>query len=215
MTFEAVVFDNDGLLLDTEQAWTRAEVTLFARRGRTFTMEHKRDLIGSSGAAAAAKLEAMLELPGEGVALMDELHDVVMQELLTGVAPRAGALELLDALAAAGVPIGLASNSPRAFVDRALEVAGVLDGRFGAVVAGDEVAAQKPAPDVYLAACEALGAAPRRSAALEDSAVGVAAAAAAGMFVVGVPYFPDTPLPGASLVAGSLADLAVAASLGL
>ena len=215
MTFEAVVFDNDGLLLDTEQAWTRAEVTLFARRGRTFTMEHKRDLIGSSGAAAAAKLEAMLELPGEGVALMDELHDVVMQELLTGVAPRAGALELLDALAAAGVPIGLASNSPRAFVDRALEVAGLLDGRFGAVVAGDEVAAQKPAPDIYLAACEALGAAPRRSAALEDSAVGVAAAAAAGMFVVGVPYFPDTPLPGASLVAGSLADLAVAASLGL
>ena len=215
MRFEAVVFDNDGLLLDTEQAWTRAEVALFARRGSTFTLEHKRDLIGSSGAAAAAKLEVMLGLPGEGVALMDELHDLVMEELLAGVPPRPGALELLDALAGAGVPVGLASNSPRSFVDRALDAAGLGNRHFGVVVAGDEVAEQKPAPDVYLAACEALGVAPGRSAALEDSQVGVAAAAAAGMFVIGVPYFPDAPLPGASLVAGSLADPAVAAELGV
>jgi HAD superfamily hydrolase (TIGR01509 family) len=215
MTFEAVVFDNDGLLLDTEQAWTRAEVTLFARRGRTFTMEHKRDLIGSAAAGAAAKLEAMLELPGEGVALLDELHDLVMEELPAGVPPRPGALELLGALVDAGVPVGLATNSPRAFVNRALEVAGLLDGRFSVVVAGDEVAEQKPAPDVYLAACAALAAAPERSAALEDSAVGVAAAAAAGMFVIGVPYFPDAELPGASLLTRSLGDSEVASALGL
>ena len=66
-----VVFDNDGLLLDTEDAWTRAEETLFARRGRVFTIEHKRSLIGSASAAAARKLEAMLELPGEGETLME------------------------------------------------------------------------------------------------------------------------------------------------
>ena len=100
--FQAVVFDNDGLLLDTEEAWTRAEETLFERRGRTFTMEHKRWIIGSSRSTASAKLETMLELPGEGDALMDELHELVMAEALAGVPPRPGAIELLDALGASG-----------------------------------------------------------------------------------------------------------------
>lgn len=213
--FDAVIFDNDGLLLDTEEAWTRAEEVLFGRRGRTFTMEHKRSLIGSSRAVAAGKLEAMLDSPGEGEALMDELHDLVMEEVRVGVAPRPGALELLAALGDAGVPVGLASNSPRAFVERSLAAAGLLDGHFGVIVAADEVPAPKPAPDVYLAACRALGAGASRSAALEDSPSGVAAGVAAGMFVVGVPYLPGMPLPGASLQAASLADAEVRAALGL
>lgn len=112
--FAAVIFDNDGLLLDTEEAWTRAEETLFARRGRVWTMEHKRDLIGSSGAVAAAKLERMLDVPGEGVALMDELDGLVMKEvLLHGVAPRPGATELLAALGAAGVSRWAWRRTPR------------------------------------------------------------------------------------------------------
>ncbi len=90
--FEAIVFDNDGLLLDTEHAWTRAETVLFGRHGETFTAEHKRELIGTSVAESAAKLERMLGLPGRGAALMDDLHDLVMQELLAGVPPRPGAL---------------------------------------------------------------------------------------------------------------------------
>jgi beta-phosphoglucomutase-like phosphatase (HAD superfamily) len=73
----------------------------------------------------------------------------------------------------------------------------------------------KPAPDLYLAACAALGTEPRRSAALEDSATGVEAARAAGMFVVAVPYFPDLPIEGASLTVETLADPRVAAALGL
>ena len=97
--FAAVIFDNDGLLLDTEEAWTRAERTLFERRGRTFTMAHKRALIGSARDVAAAKLEEMLDAPGDGQPLMDELHDLVMEEALAGVDPRPGALALLDALA--------------------------------------------------------------------------------------------------------------------
>ena len=215
MGFDAVVFDNDGLLLDTEEAWTRAEEVLFGRRGRTFTMEHKRSLIGSSRAVAAAKLEEMLDRPGEGEPLMDELHELVMEELLKGVAPRPGALDLLAALERSGVPLGLASNSPRAFVERSLEVAGLLNGHFDVIVAADEVERPKPAPDVYLAACRALDAAPERSAALEDSPSGVAAGIAARMFVVGVPYLEGMPLPGASLQAGSLADAEVLAALGL
>ena len=213
--FQAVVFDNDGLLLDTEAAWTRAEEDLFARRGRAFTTEHKRALIGSSPTTSAVMLEAMLDSPGEGEALMDELHALVMAEVLAGVPPRPGALELIDALRAAGVRLAVASNSRREFVEHALQTAGLADGRFDAVVTADDVAAPKPAPDLYLSACSALGAAPEQCAALEDSAVGVASAVAAGLYVVAVPYFADAPIEGASLTAGSLADSEVAAALGV
>jgi HAD superfamily hydrolase (TIGR01509 family) len=213
--FEAIVFDNDGLLLDTEQAWTRAESVLFERHGSTFTAEHKRELIGTSAAESAARLQRMLGLPGRGAALTDELHELVMEELLAGVAPRPGALELLAAVRAAGIPVGLASNSARAFVDRALAVAQLADGHFDVVLSAQDVTRPKPAPDLYLAACAALGAAPERAAALEDSATGVASARAAGMFVIAVPYFPDTQIDGASLAAASLADASVAAALGV
>jgi HAD superfamily hydrolase (TIGR01509 family) len=215
VAFEAIVFDNDGLLLDTEHAWTRAEVELFARHGSTFTEAHKRDLIGSSQADSAVKLERMLQLPGRGVALVDELHQLVMAELDAGVPARPGALELVAAVRAARLPVGLASNSAREFVERALAVSALANGHFDVVVSADDVARPKPAPDIYLAACEALGAAPERSAALEDSPPGVAAARAAGMYVIAVPYFPDTVIDGASLLARSLADPQVAAALGV
>lgn len=214
-TRAAVVFDNDGLLLDTEEAWTRAEVALFERRGRVFTAEHKRSLIGSARAAAAAKLEAMLERAGEGEALMDELHELVMEEALAGVAPRPGALALLGRLSDAGVPVAVASNSQREFVQRTLGRAGLLDGRFAAVVAVEDVVQPKPAPDIYLEACRRLGAEPGACAALEDSITGVTAAAAAGMYVVGVPYFADSRLPGCDLLVDSLAHPAVATALGV
>ena len=212
---EGVVFDNDGLLLDTEEAWTRAEVKLFAQHDSVFTIEHKRSLIGSARPAAAAKLEAMLGLPGRGDALMDELHDLVMVEALGGVAPRPGALGLLGRLAGEGVPVALASNSTREFVERTLAGAGLLDGRFEAILTAEDVAEPKPAPDIYIEACRRLRVAPARCAALEDSPTGVAAAAAAGMYVVGVPYFAGEVLPGSDLLAASLADPAVAAALGL
>jgi HAD superfamily hydrolase (TIGR01509 family) len=211
----AVVFDNDGLLLDTEEAWTRAETALFERHGRTFTGEHKRELIGTSPSVSAAKLAVMLDMPGRGRALMEELHAQVMEETLAGVAPRPGALELLDAIRAAGMPVGVASNSAREFVEHVLSVAGLVDGHFDVVVTANDVERPKPAPDLYLAACAALGAEPERSAALEDSATGVAAARAAGMFVVAVPYFPDLPIDGASLTVDTLADPRVAEALGL
>ena len=213
--FDAIVFDNDGLLLDTEEAWTRAETALFERHGGTFTREHKQELLGTSTSTSAVKLEAMLDQPGRGAALMDELHELVMEEARAGVPPRPGALELLEAVRAAGIPVGLASNSAREFVEHVLEVAGLLDGRFDVVVTAGDVERPKPAPDIYLAACRALGAAPERSAALEDSPPGVESALAAGLFVVAVPYFPDAPVDGASLRVESLADPRVAEALGL
>lgn len=211
---EAVVFDNDGLLLDTEVAWSRAEEELFRLHGSTFTMEHKRDLIGCSRAAAAGKLEAMLAMPGEGEALMDELHELVMAELLAGVEPMPGAIDLLDALRAAGRPIALASNSVRDFVARALDVSGIA-GRFESILTAQDVASPKPAPDIYLAACAAIGADPARSAGLEDTHTGIAALRAAGMLAIGVPSLPGVELDGAHVVAASLADSAVYEALGL
>ncbi|HEX4483944.1 MAG TPA: HAD family phosphatase [Solirubrobacteraceae bacterium] len=213
---QAVVFDNDGLLLDTEEAWTRAEQTLFARFGRTFTDDDKRTLIGSSRSMAAVKLEAMLQRPGEGEALMDELLELVMQEALQGVAPRPGALELLTRLSDAGVALAVASNSEPQFVERVLSGAGLLDGGpFATVVTAADIEHPKPAPDIYLEACRRLEVDPAEAVALEDSPIGVAAAAAAGMFVIGVPYFAGSDIPGASLLVDSLADRAVARALGL
>jgi HAD superfamily hydrolase (TIGR01509 family) len=213
--FAAVVFDNDGLLLDTEEAWTRAERALFERHGHEFTVEHKQALLGSSRSNSAVKLEAMLDLPGRGGALMDELHELVMEDAARGVPARPGALELLAAVREAGLPVGVASNSSREFVERVLSMAGLLDGHFDVVLTADDVERPKPAPDLYLATCAALGTAPERAAALEDSPTGVASALAAGMYVIAVPYFPDAPMEGASLTADSLADPRVAEALGV
>lgn len=210
---DAVCFDNDGLLLETESAWTRAEVVLFERRGRVFTDDDKRYMIGSAGAVGARKLEEMLERPGEGWALWKELHELVMAELPKGVPPMPGALELVDALRAAGTPVALVSNSARDFVELALDTAGVGP-RFDAVLTRDDVEHGKPAPDLYLKACAALGAEPARSVGLEDTMTGIAAVRAAGMFSVGVPSFPGVELE-ADLVARSLADPAVREAVGL
>lgn len=216
--FDAVIFDIDGLLLDTEEAWTRAEEALFVRRERVWTPEHKRDLLGSSGPVAEAKLERMLELPGEGAALLAELNGLVMEEVLKGVAPRPGVVDLVSKLVEAGVPLGLATNSLRPFAARVLTGAG-LGGDlspFEVVVTASDVKQPKPAPDLYLAAVAALGADPERCAALEDSPPGAASALAAGLFVIGVPYFPDGEMPeGINLRARSLADPAVHAALGV
>ncbi len=209
----AVVFDNDGLLLDTEEAWTRAETRLFRAHGSTFTPAHKRELIGSSHTIAAGKLATMLHQPGRGEALVDELYLLVMEEGRAGVEPRPGAVALLDALGAARVRIALASNSLRAFLDLVLDGVGLAD-RFVVSVAGDEVAAPKPAPDLYLEACRRLDVAPADAVAIEDSPTGVAAARAAGLRVLGVPYLDDLDLD-ADVVAPSLADPAIHAALGL
>ncbi|MEA2290170.1 MAG: hypothetical protein QOD55_2167 [Solirubrobacteraceae bacterium] len=210
----AVIFDNDGLTLDTEQAWTRAETALFAGYGATFTMDHKRDLLGTSGAIAGARLERHLGLPGRGPALMAELHALVMDELDHGAPPMPGVVDLLGALRAAGVAVALASNSVSVFVSRALGAAGLHDA-FDAVVTADRVERPKPAPDVYLAAAAAVGADPAGCVALEDSQTGVAAARAAGMAVIGVPSLPGIALDAADLVVPSVADPRVWALLGL
>ncbi len=210
---DAVVFDNDGLLLDTESVWTRAEEDLFERRGIEFTAEHKRELVGTSAEIAGGLLERRLEEPGRAVELIEELNELVVAELEHGVEAMVGARELLHQLKDRGTPIGLVSNSPLLFVRRSLEIVGFED-RFDVVLSAHEVAAPKPAPDPYLEACRRLGVEAGPSVvALEDSPTGVAAARAAGLTVIGVPSLEGVELSEAHEIAESLLDDVVARHL--
>ena len=213
--FDAVIFDNDGLLLDTEESWTRAEQALFERRGREFTAEHKRELLGSSPRAAAAILERMLDVPGKGGALIMELGLLVLGEMARYAPPRPGALELIARLEAARIPMGLASNAPRMLVDRALASAGIERSTFAAILTADVVTDPKPAPEIYLAACAALGTEPARTLVLEDSPIGIAAAVAAGCYTIAVPSVAGLDLTQATLVVDSLAAPEITQALGL
>lgn len=212
---EAVLFDNDGLLLDTEAVWSRAEQKLFQLRGMEFTIDHKRSLVGSSARIAGQKLARFLNEPGRDEELMEELNGLVLAELEGGVDAMVGARELVDLLRLAGVPIALVSNSPRRFIERSHEVAGTGI-PFDAVISGHEVPEAKPAPDAYLEGCRQLGVEPgKRVVALEDSPSGVTAAVAAGLFVIGIPSVPGIELNQADLTATSLEDEAVLHVLGI
>jgi HAD superfamily hydrolase (TIGR01509 family) len=202
----AVVFDNDGLLLDTESVWTRAERDLFERRGKEFTPADKRELVGTSAEVAGRVLEGRLDEPGRAGELVEELNELVIAELEHGVEAMVGARELLHALKERGTPIGLVSNSPISFVRRSLEIVGFEVG-FDAVVSAHETAAPKPAPDPYLEACRRLGVdAGPAVVALEDSPTGVAAARAAGLTVIGIPSVDGVALEEAHHIAESLHD---------
>jgi len=212
---DAVVFDNDGLLLDTETSWTRAEQTLFERRGLEFTIEHKRELLGSSPGVAAPKLERMLDEPGRGAALIMELGMLVIAELASYAPPRPGALELIARLREAGIPMALASNSPRMLVNRALSTGGIDPATFAKVLTADDVRNPKPAPEIYIAAVAALGTQPERTLVLEDSPTGVAAAVAAGCYTIAVPSLDGVDLGAAELIVDSLAATQITQALGL
>jgi HAD superfamily hydrolase (TIGR01509 family) len=210
---DAVIFDNDGLLLDTESVWTRAEQDLFARRGTEFTPADKRELVGTSAAIAGGVLERRLDEPGRAAELIEELNVLVVAELEHGVEAMVGARELLSTLRRRGTPIGLVSNSPLAFVVRSLELVG-FEQHFDVVLSAHEVAAPKPAPDPYLEACRRLAVEPGPAVvALEDSPTGVAAARAAGLTVIGVPSIEGVALDEAHHLAASLLDDVVARRL--
>jgi len=212
---DAVVFDNDGLLLDTESVWTRAEEDLFERRGLEFTPADKLELVGTSAEIAGGILERRLGEPGRAEELLEELNALVVAELEHGVEAMVGARELLERIREQGVPIGLVSNSPLRFVKRSIEIVG-FEGHFDVVLSAHEVAAPKPAPDPYLEACRRLGVEPGPSVvALEDSPTGVAAARAAGLTVIGVPSVEGVELDEAHHLAETLLDGIVSRQLNI
>lgn len=193
MEVDAIVFDCDGLLAQTEAAWTRAETAVFREHGHDFGPEQKQILIGGTLASGGEAMAEYLGLPGTGPALAARLADLVAQELAAGTPALPGARDMAELLRHRGIPIAVASNSPRNFVDAALGSAGLAD-LFQVIVAFDDVAHGKPAPDLYVTACARLGAEPARSVAFEDSRTGVTSARAATMFVIGVPSIPGAVL---------------------
>jgi HAD superfamily hydrolase (TIGR01509 family) len=190
----AIVFDCDGLLLDTESCWSRAEASLFADYGFGFGPSEKDLLIGRTLEAACNNMAEYFGRPGIGAQLQAELLPRVEAELSAKVDPMPGARELLEHLGGR-VPLAVATNSPRAMLTAALACAG-LDRFFQVAVAADDVERPKPDPQLYLAAFERLGADPQTGVALEDSSTGVTAARAAGAYLITVPSQPGKQLDG-------------------
>jgi HAD superfamily hydrolase (TIGR01509 family) len=207
----AVVFDNDGLLLDTEPCWTRAQQALFGVYGREFTLAAKQEILGTSPATVAPILARLLPGTVSGEQLSDDMYARALEEISIGASPRPGAEDLVARLRAAGLPLAVASNAPRRHLIAGLRRTGLLTA-FDVVLGVDDVARPKPAPDLYLAACAGLGVPPIAAIALEDSPPGVMSARAAGLRVIGIPSIPGVTLP-ADLLAESLADSAVLTAL--
>ncbi len=188
---QAVILDLDGLLIDSEPVHQRAFETLLAWHGidRRFTVEeYGQYFVGIPVKENAEWLVTHFDLKSAPGDIISE-REAIYEELLgdpANLIPMPGLFALLDALSARGLPLGVASGSPRNQVDMILRGMGVA-ARFRTVVAGDDVAHTKPAPDVYLRAAQELGIKPARCIAIEDSATGLAAAKAAGLYAIAVP----------------------------
>jgi HAD superfamily hydrolase (TIGR01509 family) len=205
----AVVFDLDGVLIDSEQVWDDARRELVAERGGTWTDDATRAMMGMSSLEWSRYMhdELGLDLEPEAIsaAVVEKLEQLYRREL--PLLP--GAREAVRALAARW-PLGLASSSNREIIDLVLELAGLTDA-FAVTVSSEEVARGKPAPDVYLEAARRLDVAPEGCAAIEDSTNGLRSAAAARMIVIALPNagFPpaDDALRLANAVIASLDEL--------
>jgi HAD superfamily hydrolase (TIGR01509 family) len=191
----AVVFDLDGVLIDSEPVWEEVRRAYVAEHGGHWLPDSQRRLMGMSTAEWAAYLSREL-----GV---DRPPEVIAAEVLDRMAERYGRRPPLLEGAVAAVerlaerwPLGLASSSPRRLIDLVLEASG-LAGRFRAILSTEEVARGKPAPDAYLEVAARLGADPAACVAVEDSSNGVRSAAAAGMRVIAIPS-PRYPLDDAA-----------------
>lgn len=213
----AVLVDMDGLLVDSEPLWTVAEVELAERLGSTWTAQIKAAVVGTRLDVSVPTMLTMMDVgpdraePGEVTGwLLRRMAELYATDL--PLMP--GALDLLDALAAAAVPTALVSSSYRVLVDVVLAAVG--RDRFAVTVAGDEVGRGKPDPQPYLTAAARLGVDPCRCVVLEDSLAGVLAGEAAGCVTVAVPtaVAPVPAGPGRVVIA-SLREASVAWLAGL
>jgi HAD superfamily hydrolase (TIGR01509 family) len=190
---QVVIFDLDGVLVDSEQAWDAARRDVVAANGGRWREGAERDMLGMSSKEWPVYLVERL-----GVRLTPEqVNRAVVDAMLRGYERELpllpGAREAVERVHAK-MPIGLASSSNREVIDLVLHRMGVA-GLFSATVSSEEVARGKPAPDVYLEAARRMDADPRQAVAIEDSENGIRSAHAAGMRVLAIPnpHFPPAP----------------------
>ncbi|SED84969.1 HAD-IA family hydrolase [Streptomyces sp. KS_5] len=194
LPLQAVLFDMDGTLVDTERLWWEAVEQV---AGRALTEEDEAEVLGRPVEHTADWLAAATGAPTADLA--EALHREFADRVRAGIVPRPGALDLLDALARDGVPTALVTASPRAVADTVLEALGAS--RFAVSVTADDTDRTKPAPDPYLAACRALGVDPAACVAVEDTRTGVSSAEAAGCTVLAVPSLaPIEAAPGRTVL---------------
>jgi HAD superfamily hydrolase (TIGR01509 family) len=204
---QAVLFDMDGLLVDTEPLWFETEVEVMARLGAPWTRQDQERLLGGSMKNTVAYLLSKATKPATPEQLAHWMTDGMLKRAAEGrITTRPGARELVRAVAEAGIPYALVTSSDRDFAEAVLAGTGLP---FPVTVTSAEVAQTKPAPDPYLLAAKLLEANPANCVALEDSPNGVASATAAGCKVIAVPSL--TPIPEAPnrLVVPSLSDLSL------
>lgn len=181
----AALLDMDGLLVDSEPAWTLAETEIVAALGGTFAPEIKAAIVGTRLDVAAPRVVRLAGLDVPPSVLAERLLARMVELFAADLPLRPGASQLLERLSADRVPLALVSSSHRVLVDTVL--GGLGRHRFAATVAGDEVTSGKPDPEPYLTAAQHLGVPADACLVLEDAPSGIASGEAAGCLVVGVP----------------------------
>jgi HAD superfamily hydrolase (TIGR01509 family) len=210
---QAVLWDFDGTLADTEPLWIAAEFEVIeGQLGKSWSMEHAEQLVGSDLIDSASYILNTIgrsDLPP--IWMVEQLLGRVVGQLKTAddLPWRPGALELLAALRAEGTPCALVSASYRVLLDAVLER--LPEGSFAVSVGGDEVTQGKPHPEPYERACRLLGVDARSCVVLEDSATGARSGNAAGAVVVGIPHVVAIPPAPRRVTVPSLAGLDPAA----
>ncbi|MEH0843630.1 HAD family phosphatase [Micromonospora sp. CPCC 205711] len=202
MAVDAVIFDLDGVIVDSEPVWEEVRRAYVAAHGGTWQPDTQRRLMGMSTGEWAGYLSGELGVDRSAGQVATE----VVEEMTRRYAERVPLIDDADAVVrrmAARWPLGLASSSPTRLIAAALAATGLAD-VFGATLSTEETARGKPAPDVWLAVAERLGVDPTRCVAIEDSSNGVRSAAAAGMRVVAVPHGSYPLDPDAAALAAAL-----------
>jgi HAD superfamily hydrolase (TIGR01509 family) len=205
----AVVFDMDGVLIESEEVWDSVREAYVRERGGRYDAEVQRAMMGMSSTEWSQYLHDVAGIPDEPAAINDEVVRRMLDAYRAHLPLVDGAVDAVERLARV-YPLGLASSSNRSLIDAVLDAAGVAS-LFAATVSSEEVARGKPAPDVYLEAARRLGVDATRCAAVEDSHGGIRSANAAGMRVIAFPnptYPPDEEsLAQADVVIRSLDEL--------
>jgi HAD superfamily hydrolase (TIGR01509 family) len=191
---DAVVFDMDGVLVDTEHLWDEVREALTEEWGGRYTPEAQEAMMGMSSHEWSRYLHENVGLREPPEVINEEVVRRMLARYESDLPVVPGAVDAVRRLADAGCRLAVASSSNRPLIDAVLQRLG-LTAAFAVTVSSEEVARGKPAPDVYVEAAARLGARPSRSVAVEDSASGIRSAHAAGLHVVAYPnrHYPPPP----------------------